>query len=92
MKGTEKQVKWAESIKAGWTERVEQNLLGAVLRGTKEEYKEKVAEVISKIKTIDDASWWIDNRQTLGVNSGNYADLYKREAMQLVMAAAKVLG
>jgi hypothetical protein len=92
MRGTEKQAKWAESIRAGWTEKCEQTLASLVLPLAQPEAAGEVADIIANIKTIDDASWWIDNRRLLEVNSGNYADLHKKEAMILVAKAAEYFG
>lgn len=92
MKGTEKQVKWAEDIKAHWTDAAEKVLASLVLPLAKPEAAGEVADTIANIKTIDDASWWIDNRRLLEVNSGNYADLHKKEAMILVAKAAEYFG
>lgn len=91
MKGSEKQVKWAEEIKTGFSGK-EENLIRAVQSKTRPEFASKVAEVVEKISTIDDASWWIENREALSVHSGNYADRYIKQAMGIVASAAKKLG
>lgn len=91
MKGSEKQVAWAEEIKKGFSGK-EQNLINAVQSKTRPEFAAKVAEAVSKISTIEDASWWIDNRAVLEMHSGTYADMNLKAAMGLVASAAKHLG
>lgn len=93
LKGSEKQIAWAEDIRSKWVndggEAIEQHLINAVIPATKPEYHEKLIEVVRNIKTISDAKWWIDNRANLQVHSGNFANLYTREAQMIVTAAAK---
>lgn len=91
MKGSEKQVAWAEEIKKGFSGK-EENLIKAVQSKTRPEFAEKVAEAVGKISTIEDASWWIDNRTALEMHSGNYIDTGLKAAMGLVASAAKHLG
>ncbi len=91
MKGSEKQVAWAEEIKREFRGK-EENLINAVKSKTRPEFHSKVAEVVGKISTIEEASWWIENRSALRVHSGNYADMYIKQAMGLVASAAKHLG
>lgn len=58
MKGTEKQVEWAEDIKA----KITANNFGM-------ETITKVGQkAIDYISSIDDAKFWIDNRDKLGVH------------------------
>jgi hypothetical protein len=72
MKGTEKQVAWAKDIR----EQFNQNTLGADnLGGTEEiraknladmkEMAPKSAEMFLRIMSVDDAKWWIENRDYL---------------------------
>lgn len=91
MKGSEKQVAWAEGIKKGFSGK-EENLIKAVQSKTRPEFAAKVAEAVGKISTIEDASWWIDNRTALEMHSGTYADMNIKAAMGLVASAAKHLG
>ena len=91
MKGSEKQVTWAEEIKKSFTGK-EQNLINAVQSKTRPEFAAKIAEAVGKISTIEDASWWIDNRAVLEMHSANYADTGLKAAMGLVASAAKHLG
>jgi hypothetical protein len=96
LRGSEKQIQWAEKIRAKWVEegheKIEKNLIDAIIPVTKPEYQEKVAEIVENIKNIDSAKWWIDNRSYLEVHSGNYADRYRKQAMSLFAAAAKESG
>jgi len=96
LKGSEKQIAWAEEIRGKWVneghEIIEQNLIDAVIPATMPEYRDKIIEAVRNIKTISDAKWWIDNRAYLQVHSGNYADFHKNEAKMIIMVAAKHLG
>lgn len=57
MNGTEKQIKWAEDIKARFNEEfASKNTFGKKMTGF-------VLEII--IPTFTDAKWWIENRVTL---------------------------
>ena len=64
----------AEEIKKGFSGK-EENLIKAVQSKTRPEFAAKVAEAVCKISTIEEASWWIDNRTALEMHSGTYADM-----------------
>jgi len=51
----------------------------------------KASEVIGKIKEINDAKFWIDNRNAFSVNTGNYRDLNRAQAKQALESAYKWL-
>lgn len=76
MKGTEKQIKWADQIKAkmmttacSWkgvithvaTRAKKEELLAANM--TPDKAKEMAEKAIGAVMAIDNAGWWIDNRQ-----------------------------
>lgn len=92
MRGTEKQAKWAESIRAGWTEKCEQTLASLVLPLAQPEAAGEVANIVANIKTIDEAAWWIDNRDFIKHIASPHGDMFVREAMVLVAKAAEYFG
>ena len=68
MNGSEKQIAWAMDIKAGfqacaeWLDRIE----GKQQDGTRGLFEVKLCRaLVSHINTIEDADWWIENRNTL---------------------------
>jgi hypothetical protein len=79
MKGTEKQIKWAEDIKADFTKRFTYNAtLG----------QKKTAWLLDTIfSTFTEAKWWIENREMLNVDLINY-----HENSQFVTALNKVFA
>lgn len=75
MNGSEKQVRWAEDIKAKFNEDMTDRFaeLDKLFSKLPEEKKAEVGpvldaerEVVSKINAQEDAKFWIDNRNQLG--------------------------
>lgn len=66
MKGTEKQVKWAESIKARVMQDINPELAKLEQRVAANPVElAKVAKIREALDNMD-AAWWIDNRPDLG--------------------------
>ena len=69
MKGTEKQIKWAEDIKKEFLKDL--NLSMELLGSKSEEYKEKIAKVIKWVENIDSAEDLIAMKISYGCNPNN---------------------
>ena len=61
MKGTEKQVKWAEDIKKQMIEKI--NI--RIEKEPSEEFKKRHMKAIEILNIIDDAKFFIDNREAI---------------------------
>lgn len=79
MKGTEKQIKWAEDIKAEFTKQFSYKaFLG----------EKKTAWMLETIfSTFTEAKWWIENREMLNVDLINF-----HENKQFAAALNKVFA
>lgn len=84
MKGTEKQIAWAQKIKSKYTSDIfaaKQLLHIAIEKSTDGSennmiFKETLSK-IEAIEAIDDAAWWIDNGKMNHDNFKSYSPLYK---------------
>lgn len=96
MKGSEKQIQYAERIRKSWLGdsgiKKMDNLFNAIKRKIKPELQEKAKVLIFRIAEIEDASWWIDNKLDLECHSGNYANSNLINAMSLFQEIVKKLG
>ena len=61
MKGTEKQIKWAEDIKKQMIEKI--NI--RIEQKTSEKFKKRYMKAIEILNIIDDAKFFIDNREAI---------------------------
>lgn len=71
MNGTEKQIEWAEKIRAEWIA----NLLASIPDSHRPQAAAMIRgeiaapgdmDIICKIYAVSDAKWWIDNRHHTG--------------------------
>lgn len=85
MKGSEKQIKWAEDIKENFYKASFRTVIlrgddvEAVLKTMAEseiEADRRDYDIYTRIMAVEDAKWWIDNRNAL---KGGYLGLSRQE-------------
>lgn len=98
MKGTEKQIKWAEDIKKDMSESVKEYIKQMEEKG-KQQKVERYKRFLAKLDEVDEAKFFIDNRMILFKYEYATVALTRfdvrrvdQEAMKVAIALKKYFG